>query len=161
MWRAHDEGDTFVGLAWSIKGSFVRYVAGLADGRAMLAGDVVMSQRLGLIFPLATGSTFQPAAGAGTLKFGGKVSFRGHFGMLGVDIGAPWLSIAGDGGQLSIDDPADPTARLCLAGFDIEWDDARRWASGSALRLTEAGAALFGGSYPPGGALDPFIVRLA
>ncbi|KKC27002.1 HtaA domain-containing protein [Sphingomonas sp. SRS2] len=158
------EEEGFPGLGWPIRGSFARYVGSLPDGRAALDGAIVASRLCGLVFRLADMGGFDAASGSGVLKFGGRIGFTGHFGMLRLDIAEPWLLIESGAGMLSIAgrSGAEGQDRFDLAAFRIVWSDAAHMeGQGEALALTARGAALFGGAYAEGAELDPFILRLA
>ena len=160
MSEDHAGEDGFPGLGWPIKASFARYVASLPDGRGALDGAIMASPIHGLIFALADASGYDMATHNGVLKFGGRIGFRGHFGMLNVDVAEPWLEIDTGGGILSIAG-SGAGGRIELARCTLSWADAAMLEARSrTLALTAQGSALFGGTYGEGSELDPFTLRL-
>jgi hypothetical protein len=146
-----------VGLGWSIKESFVRYVLALPDGLARAEGGVIDGGPWGFLFPPKE-AIFDPRTGDGTLSFGGGVRFRGHLGMMAVDVVAPTLVLREGVGTVSIAGASDTFATV---EFEFRDDDERsQWLVHSVL-LTEIGAARFGGVYQPGDPLAPMAVSLA
>lgn len=93
-----------------------------------------------------------------TASASGSVTFAGHSGMMRVVIADPWLFVGATGGELSIADPDDPTARLPfarIASFDTEADGMLR-ARGTTL--TADGSDLFFGPYAQGTPFDDPVV---
>ena len=145
------------GLHWSIRRSFARYVAGLADGRLVVDDGVKPTASDGLFFPL------KAARGSESLlSFRGVASFSGHFGMLAVRIAQPTLALdpGHAGGVLHI---AGSDGGVDFATFMLEREesDDRMSLFGRNVRLTAPAAAMFGGVYAAQESLDDFVVILS
>jgi hypothetical protein len=144
------------GLYWSIKESFVSYIATLPDGTYSLSEDVEVDDRGVFRFPLAEAGA---AGGGWSLSFTGDVRFGGHVGMLFVAISHPTVTFTPVGGSLTIDDLASPKpgARLTIARLPAVGPSLHAgillWPPLTPL-LTEEGAELFGGAYAAGSTLD-------
>lgn len=150
------------GLMWPIKQSFLRYIAGMPDGRAILAGGARVSERDGVIFAAGDRPDYSAATGEGTVRFVGEVVFHGHFGMMRIRIADPWLRIAGGRGTLLIDGGADRRLALVEAAIDFAVDCGHRpvWHARD-VRLTGDGSDLFGGVYGAGEPFDRFVAVVA
>lgn len=102
---------------------------------------------------------FDAAAGAGTLRFAGRVRYTGYFGAMDIDLASPALTLDGDAAVLTIGEPARP-----LAHFTAERADSvpgyTAWICHGG-RLDVAALPLFGGAYNATTELDPLIVALA
>ncbi|MGW2169483.1 HtaA domain-containing protein [Streptomyces sp. NPDC001705] len=149
------------GLLWTVRSSFLRYVATMADGRCSVTdgADVVPSDdggpgrfRFALDGVEADGTTV-------TARFRGDVRFSGHHGMLFVRIADPVLTFDDLGrGQLSVA-AADEPGHLPLVRLTVTAAGADRWR-GTEVRLTEAGSELFGGVYPRQEPFDDLALTL-
>ena len=146
---------------WPIKQSFLRYIAAMPDGRAILAGGAQVSDRDGVIFAAGNASNYSAATGEGTVAFVGEVGFHGHFGMLNIRIANPSLSVEGGMGTLLIAAGADRRLALVEAAIDFTIDEAgsHRWHARD-VRLTGDGSDLFGGVYGVGEPFDAFVARV-
>jgi hypothetical protein len=152
----HDVAIELSGLGWPVKQSFVRYVAALVDGRAGADDGAVTDGSWGFVFPVAAAG-YDDVSGSGRLAFGGAARFRGHFGMLAIDLVHPVLELGEGSGTLSVGDDG-----LVIADvrFDFRADAAHaRWLIHT-VTLSDDGAALFGGVYATGDPLDPMVVAL-
>jgi hypothetical protein len=128
-------------LAWGIKPSFLRYVAGV--GGEIACEDGAAQAPDGFVFPVA-----DEAADA-TLSATGSVRIRAHGGLLDVALHDLRLTPTADGEQLSV---AAGAGRRILATAPRTPAD----ATGTAPLLLHADAVvLFDGTYPPGTELDP------
>ena len=158
------EGGTIAsGLYWTIKRSFVSYVASTADGSHSMSEEVEVDDTGTFLFPLARA---EQDGTAWTLRFTGDVRFSGHFGMLFVAIADPWLTAsAGGRGELSIADVAVPAgaARIVIASIEpagpLPYAGHLVWPP-LTPELSSEGAELFGGAYPEGQALDPLRIAI-
>ena len=157
----NDDVDLPLGLMWPIKQSFLRYIAGMPDGQAILSGGARVSDRDGVIFANETGSNYSAASGEGTIRFLGEVVFRGHFGMLKVRIADPWLRVEDGTGTLLIASATDRRLALVEAVIDFAADgeDRHVWRAHN-VRLTDDGSDLFGNVYQAGEPFDPFVAAV-
>lgn len=153
------------GLYWSIKQSFVNYVASTAGGTYSMSTDVTVDESGTFHFPRAEARVDDD--GTWTLQFTGDVRFSGHFGMLFVAVVDPQLVISPmDAGALTIADVAAPSAdrRLTIATIDparaLPYDGYLVWPP-LTPRLTPDGVGLFGDTYPEGLPLDALKVAIA
>lgn len=149
-----------VGLTWGIKRSFIRYIAGLADGSHSERDGAYLSESSSFTFPVA------PETGTisdGVLRFRGTVRIGGHGGMLGVLLSDPCIEMSGDTGILSVIDPAGYPGRyrrVPLAELVIERDVHEGvQILRCAASLAEPGVEVFAGHYPQGVDLDPVVIR--
>ena len=137
------------GLSWSVRSTFLRYVSALPDGRIHVTEGAGLAEGQ-FSFP-------EGLAAPRIRRFTGQVAFTGHFGLLSVTIAEPWLDWSGDTCLLTIADP--DRGRLPLATCLVASDRVTRAWLGREVRLTEEGAALFGGSYAVGEPLDAFTIH--
>lgn len=147
------------GLSWGIRRSFLEYISGLPDGRAVLDGGAAVSSAFGVTFPPAT-VDFDHAAGAVDLVFDGGLTFTGHFGMLNIRFGQPRVRLLRDKGTLFVvAGGGGPDADRPIAAFNTNSanDGCHRVWHGRDVRLLSAGAELFGGVYDEGTPLDPLV----
>ncbi|MGN7201385.1 HtaA domain-containing protein [Arthrobacter sp. SAFR-044] len=147
-------------LAWSMKQSFLRYVARLSDGRCSATDGAEPSETEGFTFEV---SAMQATNHGLSLAFRGDLRFSGHHGALFLRIADPAILVDGPHGTLSIAGGDADAPRVPLATFTAAVDSsgpALRIA-GTGLMLTEAGSELFIGIYPPGEPLDDFTVEAA
>ncbi|MGP3534173.1 HtaA domain-containing protein [Microbacterium sp. RD1] len=143
-----------VGMGWPVRESFLRYLAGLPDGRASAVGGAREDARWGFVFPPRV-ARFDEHSGEGVLHFGGTVRFSGHFGMLALDVVRPSLQLGAMGGTLFADDVplAEVDYSFAMAGGAATW-------TLPGVRLTAPGVDVFGGMYEPGADLAPMRIRL-
>jgi hypothetical protein len=150
------EAETRYGLAWAIKRTFVSYVGATPDGRIWLGPGVRLNHDGEFLFPLDERT---PGPGD-TVSFRGEVGFTAHGGFLNVLIADPWFDADG---TLSVRTSPEtgpgrrPRVPLCELRPDSA---ATRDYDLLRCRLTEQGAALFGGPYARGSELDPAAVHL-
>lgn len=175
------------GLVWTIKSQFLRYIAGMADGRcsvtdgaevvavpAYAGGHQIDRGRDGVLerfhFEFAGAST---EAATTTLHFRGEVRFSGHHGFLFVRIADPALTVdQALNGVMTIacPDPTDTAApRLRFARLHMSGSargsrapicaETAKW-TGSDVRLTAEGAELFGGAYAESEPFDDLRVTI-
>lgn len=127
------------GLLWGVHARFRGYLERLDDGRLEVSDGARIEDDQRIFFPAVEG---EPG------RFAGAVHFSGHHGMLAFTLARPRLS----DGVLTVDDPfadAAPGARLGVVVVN-ETD--------GSTQLTEEGADLFLGTYPPGTSFDPLTV---
>jgi hypothetical protein len=181
-----DERAARPGLSWSVKREFLRYIAGMSDGRC----SVTDGAELGTAHPPSAPPTegaprtdqfwyslraAQAGQGSTTLAFTGEVRFSGHHGFLFVRIADPVLTVASSGHTVLTIAPPDPadtaeSDRLELAHLRLTRqrdadasvtgaETLTHWL-GTDVRLTAAGAELFGGAYSAGQTFDDLHVTI-
>ena len=147
-------------LRWGISSSFADYVTGpIAHGSITVSGGATRSNGL-FQFGQASGSTYDPATGVGTVSYSGGVRFTGHGGLLDLSLANPEFRFASPASaQLWV---TNNGSRMHLATVNV--GVAARSVSGSAVTfsgapvvLTSAGSALFQGRY---GNLDPVTLTI-
>ncbi|MGY0488192.1 HtaA domain-containing protein [Streptomyces sp. WG-D5] len=149
------------GLLWSVKSSFLRYIATMADGRcsATDGADAVPSQDGGhgrFRFVL---DSVEDEGTTVTARFRGDVRFSGHHGLLFVRLADPVLTFDASGnGVLSVAG-ADGPGHLPLARLTVTAAEAGRWR-GTEVRLTDSGSDMFGGVYPQREPFDDLVLAL-
>ena len=80
-------------LRWAISSSFANYVTGdIAKGSIAVSGGATRGAAQ-FQFGQATGSTYDPATGVGTVTYAGSVRYTGHAGLLDVTIANPQVRI--------------------------------------------------------------------
>ncbi|MFF7291268.1 HtaA domain-containing protein, partial [Microbacterium sp. NPDC008134] len=80
-------------LRWDVSTSFLSYITGnIAKGAIEVTGGATRADGL-FQFGQATGSTYDPATGLGTVSYVGAVRFTGHGGVLDVTIANPQIRI--------------------------------------------------------------------
>ena len=147
-------------LRWGISSSFADYVTGtIAHGSITVSGGATRSGGL-FQFGQASGSTFDPATGVGTVSYGGGVRFTGHGGLLDLSIANPefrftspasaqlWVTSNGARTQLA-------TVNVGVAARSV--DGGAVTFADAPVTLTPAGSALFQGRY---GNLDPLTLTI-
>ena len=153
------------GLAWPIRRSFLQYVAGLPDGRAVLGRGATATERDGVLFPLAGLDAFLELGEEVTVKFAGEVAFTGHFGLLDVRLVDPVLLVRNgtgvlfNGGATGAGAVSEQSLVVSPIRHVGEATGMRRWVASAPL-LTAYGSGLFGGAYPPGAPFDPFLASV-
>ncbi|MBQ3358466.1 MAG: HtaA domain-containing protein, partial [Microbacterium sp.] len=76
-------------LRWDVSSSFLSYITGnIAKGAIEVTGGATRADGL-FQFGQATGSTYDPATGLGTVSYVGAVRFTGHGGILDVTVANP------------------------------------------------------------------------
>jgi hypothetical protein len=146
-------------LRWSIRTSFLRYVAALPDARASVSGGATMTTddpQL-LLFPHDA-----EASTSDVLAFSGDLRLSGHGGLLFVRLADPRIDHSGERAVLSVADPATedgsgprlPLVTLALSRSETGW-------SGSDVELCSEGVALFNHVYPEGAPFDPLEIVAA
>jgi Htaa len=144
-----------LGLRWSIKRSFIRYVARMSDGE-ILGGHGVR---------LIDASTFafasDPSEDAGVLAFRGEVRLQAHGGALAVRIAHPRVDLGGARAVLSVENPegSGPPVRLVtFAATSTPADAGLLSWTGTDVRLTAEALPLFGGYYGEDEAFDDLVM---
>lgn len=140
------------GLHWSIKRTFVLYVARLADGQILGGHGAGMADESTFIWPPATND--QGGADPGPrLAFTGDIVFRAHAGALSFRIADPIVDLGPATSTLTV---ASESGRIPLVTFTAhELAAPAGFASwrGVDVRLAEESLAMFAGYY---GAGEPF-----
>lgn len=148
------------GMLWSVKGSFLDYVAAQPD-RDMTQPQATFLGRPAYYFTVAPPNGRSDAPEAGSVCFRGCARFKAHDGALEATVSNPSIS-AGEGeASLFIDAPGTATGRMELARLSeketgtVDGVPATIWNS---VVLTMEGTDLFGGYYNPRTRLAPLAV---
>lgn len=147
------------GLTWGVKASFVGYVGGTGGGVRVTEGAASVDGAF--FYPLLDQSEFELATARGTIRFGGRVHFSGHFGALDLTLGEPWLESDDRGAVITVDTGTTgrvPLVALGAAETRLEGEHIV-WAGVQTLMVPDA-AALFNGAYGTGEAFDPLTLRI-
>ena len=151
---------TPIGLSWGIKASFFAYVGRLADGDVSVHDGAAMPDGPCLFPPDPRIGVPEGFDGDGFLPFRGELRFAGHRGMMVVTIAAPWLTVRGQRGELSVPGSG---ARLRLVSFEIAPaaapDGLASWR-GTDVRLHREGVAVFNEAYAEGEPFEDLVVTL-
>jgi hypothetical protein len=139
-------------LRWTLKRSFVEYVARMPDG---LMSTTDGADAEGVTFTFEHEETLGDSQ-SGSIRFRGDVRFAGHGGLLFVCVAHPTVDHMGDRATVSIQLPG--SSQRSAERVDIgsgRWENVggERFRV-SALKLTVDGSDLFAGVYPPGDELD-------
>jgi hypothetical protein len=156
-----------MGLRWAIKTSFVEYVQRLPDGRGSVGEGAVPVRGNEVVFPPVQSGIRPTEHGAADRfwAFGGDIRFTGHFGMLFVRIAFPVLTVRDGRAELTVagQTEEEPAERVPLVTLSLKATPASEgiemW-SGTDVRLTQGGVALFNDVYPAGEAFDPLTLTL-
>ena len=151
-----------IGLSWTLRTSFLRYIAGMPDGRGVLARGAVETAGHGITFPPAS-AHFDETSGDGAVRFGGEVTFTGHFGMLNMRLADPWIETRDGSGTLFVaarSGGEEGYAAFAAFAFDFEATAATYAWRARDVQLLAHGVTLFGDVYPEGEPLDPFVAVL-
>jgi len=118
-------------LSWAISSSFTEYILGsTAKGSVAVTNGATRSGGL-FQFGQATGSTYDPATGTGTVTYAGSVRFTGHGGILDVTIANPQVRITSpNAAMLSV---TSAGSRVDFATLDLS----------AAVRLTANGTVTY------------------
>jgi hypothetical protein len=136
-------------LEWGLKGSFIGYLRALPDG---LIEERNGAARRGDAFVLPG----RQQSGEDSFSFRGSIHFYGHHGVLDVTLDEFLLERTGTRSVVSaeVSGVRIPIAKLT----DMEASDGTVLHSES-VTLTDDGAAVLGGVYPPGILLAPLTIR--
>ena len=140
-----DDASALPGLHWSIKRSFILYVARLADGQ-ILGGPGLR---------MLDASTFVFAPGDDGLSFRGELRLQAHGGALTLRLANPSLDLCGERGLMVIDRTGGGGS-VPLVSFD--WQPAESGGAATDVRLHVDAAPLFGGYYGEDELFDDFVV---
>ena len=142
-------------LRWGVRSSLKEYVLSLPGGSIWTDGGAA---------PLSDGRYEFRAAGydptADIYRFSGSVHFRGHGGMLSLDVIDPCVQWSEGGPVLTVadlDDPAEriPFVQLGGLGRDLSAPNAHA----APTTLTAQGAEMFLGNYQRGMLFDPVEIK--
>ncbi len=151
---------TDAGLTWAVKDSFVAYVSSLADGEISTSdGATTTSDGTEFHFPLVGVDGLEADGSAGRLRFGGTITFAGHWGMLQLTLGNPVLTLGPGSSQLLAEIRGQLRPLADLPAMRPERDDAGLSWAGWIPALTSDGAREFQGTYAAGEELAPLEVR--
>lgn len=152
------EMDVSLGLHWTIKGSFVRYVLSGAGGTYSVAGGAEDDERGNFYFPLKAAS-FDVGSGW-ELRFTGDVRFSGHHGVLFVALVDPVVTLGATGGSLTVAAPGG-VDRVKIADVTPSEPQQRggliAWPP-LTTALTAEGVSMFGDVYTVGTDTDPLRI---
>lgn len=137
-------------LDWGVRRGWRAYVLGLSDGR-FVTDDGVELEPASAQFPLADESGWDD--GRGILKFRGRLTAHGHFGMLLGHVVDPWLEIDDDGARLTVVRWPGRDERIPIATLDGD-----PLAGPVGATLTLEGTEVFGNVYRAGSPMDPVAV---
>ena len=161
MTSDHESGFGHV-LRWSLRSSFREYVAALQDGEEEVREGAAIDHegRFAMHSDPAPGDTPNDDL---VLTFRGTVSFRGHGGILAVELENPWIHLSQDGGGT-----VSLVVRQGLRGgrrrsVIASFDEARRVHDVLLIgqpRMTSAGVAMLGDVYQPGDLFDPIEIQM-
>lgn len=141
-------------LTWPIRRSVLDYIASVR-GRALLTGGAGVRMNEGITFPVRSATR---AGDTVRVSCGGSVRFVAHGGLLDVKIADPHVEISGDTGAVTVE-VGGGRQPLAVCGFAGAGPSGDAWLAAE-VRLTEPGAAMFGGVYRADDLLDPFHVRV-
>lgn len=148
------------GLSWGVLGRFADYVRG-SGGTIAASGGAIVDETGMPSWPLVAREG--DPGGQIILRFAGSVLYAAHFGALSLDLADPELEADGSGGVLRF--AAGPQGAVTdVARFSWRAVPAAGDATvlvAEAVELDAAATVLFGGAYPAGMPLDPFIFVLA
>lgn len=147
--------DLSPGLHWTIKRSFIRYVARMGDGQILGGHGLHMSDASTFVFPLDMAT----ADDAGLVGFTGELRLQAHNGALSLRIANPRVQ-PGEGRASLVVDSIDGAGRpLPLVTCALSEDPSApgRW-TGEDVRLAVEAVDLFGGYYGEGEVFDDFII---
>lgn len=148
------------GMLWSVKGSFLDYVAAQPDGD-MTQPQATFLGRPAFYFAVAPRNGRSDEPGPGSVCFSGCARFKAHDGALAATVSNPSISVGEGGASLFIDAPGTATGRMALARLSetatgtVDGVPATIWNS---VVLTMEGTDLFGGYYNPRTRLAPLAV---
>lgn len=159
-----DEGDVMrsepVGLEWSIKLSFLRYVGGAGGQASVTHGGTMTAPNVFCFSPLADAEIDE------SMCFMGDVRFSAHAGMLFVRIANPRLVRTDESWTMIVDDPYDTSGEgtllplvTCTLTEDTREPGIRAWV-GRDVVLTPEGVELFNEVYAVGESFEDFRVTL-
>ncbi|HUA49862.1 MAG TPA: HtaA domain-containing protein [Solirubrobacteraceae bacterium] len=153
-----------IGLRWTLKRSFLEYVARAPDGKATVSAGATATSLNEILFEPDPRDHRTPSNAETFYAFRGAITFSAHFGMLMVRIADPWVTIEENLGEVTVLDPyEDPgaNARLRLATFEIAdhriTDGLEHWTA-ALVRLASEGCVLFNDVYEDGVLLDPLTI---
>jgi hypothetical protein len=146
-----------LGMVWSVKDSFVRYVQSMRDGRILLRDGAAVTNTRQFYFPFK--SLDHSGENNYVLHFGGEAHFLAHHGLMSVSIRHPRIEVGDDGAYLSIeqDNEAVRIASLDLPEA-LQEQGVTMWAN-VRVTLADSGAATFADNYPAGETLAPVTMR--
>jgi hypothetical protein len=146
-----------LGMAWSVKDSFVRYVQSMRDGRILLRDGAAVTNTRQFYFPFKR--LDQSDDDTYVLHFGGEAHFIAHHGLMSVSIRHPRIEVGADGAYLSIEQDNE-TVRLASLNLPeaLQEHGVTMWAN-VRVTLVHSGAATFADNYPAGETLAPLTMR--
>lgn len=138
-------------LEWGLKNSFIAYLEALPDGRIEEHNGAT---RRGDVFVLPG----RQQVGDNSFAFTGTIHFYGHHGVLDVTLDNFALERSGNRAVVyaEVSGVRIPVAKLS----EVEAGD-RTVLHSESVTLTDDGAAVLGGVYPPGASLAPLTIRFA
>ncbi|GAA3886238.1 hypothetical protein GCM10022381_30480 [Leifsonia kafniensis] len=161
--RAVETSETIrddVGMAWRIKASFVKYIAGMNDGAVRILPGSSVTPNGEYYFTLEH-YDFDSETLTGVVKFRGGVEFSGHFGMLNLSLTDPWISFREGTALISAVTGAGERVEFCAvaAAAPLIDGDVLMWRDIPTF-LTSVGEPLFNNVYRGNEPFAPLTVRI-
>lgn len=146
------------GLTWGVRGSFVGYIAALADGRIAVSEPATITAEGSFHFPY---TAMVDGEGERWIRCAGGVRFSGHFGMLEVPLLNLSVRVLPEGAQLFTEQSDGSVFSLADIAFTepATSESAIVWEA-APVTLTEAGSQFFGTQYPAGTEMAPLRMSL-
>lgn len=149
------------GLHWSIKRSFVLYVARMADGQILGSKGVQMTDASTFLW---APTAFRQEPAALQMEFGGAVTFGAHAGALSFRVADPHVDLKPGRSLMTV--AGESAVRVPFVDFHAEEQPTdetsgalRRWV-GTDVRLAEEALAMFAGYYGAGESFDDLEIVL-
>lgn len=147
-----DDAPPAPGLHWSIKRSFILYVARMTDGQILGGHGLHMPDSSTFVFPPDAVSELAQQ------RFRGELRLRAHDGALSLRVANPRVDLGEDRSVLRIDHPDGGDRSLDLVTFTAAGVSASSTWTGTNVRLAVEAVSLFGGYYGEGEQFDDFTV---
>lgn len=151
---------TTPGLHWSIKRSFVLYVARIADGEILGSPGLAMADAATFVWaPAAPSPTADLDDDAIRMGFTGAVLFGAHGGALSFRVADPQIEIRPDRSVLFV--TGESGGAIPFVTFAATSDTAQAGPTvwhGADVRLTEEALPLFAGYYGAGESFDDLSI---
>ncbi len=149
------------GLHWSIKRSFVLYVARMADGQILGSKGVRMTDASTFLW---APTAFRQEPAALQMEFGGAVTFGAHAGALSFRVADPQVELRSGRSRMTV--AAEGAGRVPFVDFRADEEprdetsgSPRRWI-GTDVRLAEEALPMFAGYYGAGESFDDLEIVL-
>lgn len=143
------------GLSWRVAGRFVDYVLA-SEGCLTASGGAEVDEAGMPSWPLLEDALDR----AGRVRFAGEVRFSAHFGALDVALTEPELEVDGGVAALRVRTAYGDPELARSAWRELTPSGGFRVFLGDGVELAAEAVPLFGGVYPAGMPLDPFVVAV-